>query len=567
MRKDADGRRAPALALPDICPDGSGAPYHLVNAALNLQASREAELSDRMSDFYLFSRFYVGGPRTGYVRTSVMDVVLPELRLDTAIAVSGAAAAPAMGTYTNRGLGFLMTLLNVRMGYWMANPRYLREWFREGEGGVTLRQLRSAWRALRLRPGPTLLLNELTGQVDATGPLVNVSDGGHLENTGVYELLRRRCRYIVVIDAESDPNMAFGALASLVRYARLDLGIEIEVSLDALEPDEDGLCARHATVATIWYPKRPGEDRQETGKLLYLKSSLTGDEDEIINKYRADNPDFPHQTTADQFFDEVQFEAYRSLGFHMAQGLFVRDGERARRRLASFQQLEAWFERLPVKLTPSLVGDFDLPAVADLMSRIEDALHQPELECYLYEIYPQLGPCAPVAPDDRATTQAIFHAVGLQLQVMQLVFYQLSLDHAVNQAHPSALGWVNQFQLWASSRSFRRAYLLRVGTYGRRFFKFAEEVLDLRLELKWRPRSPDPTPDEVRLVASMCGDLDDQRLLVLWCDMGTDRPLPIGLAEDRRDSEIRLLASHDGPNVVDKAHQLLRLQLRQTLVT
>jgi len=124
--------------------------------------------------------------------------------------------------------------------------------------------------------------------------------------------VRRKCRIIIVCDAEADPGMAFQGLADAIRFARMDLGAIIDIDISAIRPDpETGQSRAHAAVGRINY------GGGETGYLFYIKSSLSGDENVYITKYRAADPTFPHQTTADQFFDEEQFEAYRALGHHV----------------------------------------------------------------------------------------------------------------------------------------------------------------------------------------------------------------------------------------------------------
>jgi hypothetical protein len=150
--------------------------------------------------------------------------------------------------------------------------------------------------------------------LNAHGRYVNVSDGGHIENLGVYELLRRRCKIIVAVDAESDPTLNCDSVATLVRYALIDLGVTIDIDLAAIRDHEGGVSRSHWAVGRIHYGPSP----DDTGTLFYLKSSLTGDENEYINAFRRRYPVFPQQSTADQFFDETRFETYRALGDHVA---------------------------------------------------------------------------------------------------------------------------------------------------------------------------------------------------------------------------------------------------------
>jgi hypothetical protein len=159
--------------------------------------------------------------------------------------------------------------------------------------------------------------------MDENGHFLNVSDGGHIENLGVYELLRRRCKYIVAIDGEQDPKMTFHAFTTLQRLAFIDLGVTIDIDLDDLRLNARGLTRSHFSFCRIGYPASSRDSTPEYGYLLYLKLSLTGNEGEFIRRYRLDEPSFPHQPTADQFFTEAQFEAYRSLGEHVGDKLFL----------------------------------------------------------------------------------------------------------------------------------------------------------------------------------------------------------------------------------------------------
>jgi hypothetical protein len=238
----------------------------------------------------------------------------------TAFSISAAATAPNAGTVTVRPLVFMLTLLNIRLDYWAPNPWYV-------QASSRVRRLV----ARVYRPGPEYLIREALGKLHARGAFVNLSDGGHIENLAVYELLRRRCKVIVCADAEQDPQMSCASLAKLIRYARIDLGIEINIDLNPLHLDDTTrMTHRHWTLGTIHYGSG------EIGHLLYVKSSVTGDEAPYVMDYRKRNPDFPQESTADQFFDEAQFESYRALGYHAMNGalkaaatLDVGDGQHA----------------------------------------------------------------------------------------------------------------------------------------------------------------------------------------------------------------------------------------------
>jgi hypothetical protein len=286
----------------------------------------------------LFTQDYCGSPLLRYCPIGRMEDKAPNLDLGTAMAVSGAAASSFMGTKTIPGLTFWLSLLNVRLAYWLPNPRHVD---RVSTGaGVH----------------PLALWRELFGRLDEHGDFVNVSDGGHIENLGIYELLRRRCKFVVAIDGEADPRMAFGSLMRLIRYARIDLGIDISIDLADLALNRAGHCKAHFALGEIDY------GNEAKGYLLYVKSSLTGNERDYIRDYRHRHPAFPHETTADQFFDEDQFEAYRALGEHIGDDLFKEelwpqgwpDPE-----LPADRMLAAWFGRMAGNLLPRNVTNDD----------------------------------------------------------------------------------------------------------------------------------------------------------------------------------------------------------------
>jgi len=284
------------------------APYHLINAALNVPGSKNPGMQGRLTDFFLFSPAFCGSPLTGYQGTKEWEAKDGHLDLGTAMAISGAAAAPQMGLGTRKRLSFWLALLNVRLGYWVRKPRRADQTWHDKIASVLYGGA----------PGLSFLVREMRGSMDECKPWLYLSDGGHIENLGVYELLRRRCKYIVAVDGEQDERMTFGALTTLQRLAAIDLGVKIDINLDDLRLNEQGLSRSHFRFCRIEYPGL------EYGYLLYVKLSLTGNEGEFLRRYRLDEPDFPHHSTADQFFSEAQFEAYRSLGEHVGDKIFLR---------------------------------------------------------------------------------------------------------------------------------------------------------------------------------------------------------------------------------------------------
>jgi hypothetical protein len=284
-------------------------PYPIINTALNLTKGKELAWQERKAEPFVFTPHYTGYEiddyvqrrhavrRAGYRPTA--DFAYPGaggIGLGTAAAISGAAASPNMGFHSAPATAFLLTLFNARLGWWVGNPRYSRTW-------------RNASPSL----GLAYLTKELFGSTDNRTRYVNLSDGGHFENLGLYELVRRRCRYVIAVDAEQDKYLAFNGLASAIRKCRSDFGVVIDINTDAIgKSDADG--GTHCAVGRIRYPE-PGET---TGWLLYLKASLTGDEPPDVTEYSRRQAEFPHQSTGDQWFDESQFESYRALGYHIA---------------------------------------------------------------------------------------------------------------------------------------------------------------------------------------------------------------------------------------------------------
>jgi hypothetical protein len=306
--------------IPDL------APYHLINTALNIEASKYANRRGRNADFFIFSPLFTGSAATGYVETGLMETKMNGLTAGTALAVSGAAASSNMGSATIKALVPTLAILNIRLGYWITNP------------GKVAGTLKKTW--------PSRLFDkfyfakELFGLLTEDSETVYLTDGGHIENLGLYELLRRRCKLIIAIDGEADPDMSFGSLVTLERYARIDFGLRIDLPWAALRDTSRDASAEilksgglppnkaphgpHCALGTIYYPRKVGEkdNTNSTGVLLYIKSSFTGDENDYVVDYKRRNPTFPHETTLDQLFTEEQFEAYRNLGFHAVNSAF-----------------------------------------------------------------------------------------------------------------------------------------------------------------------------------------------------------------------------------------------------
>ncbi len=199
--------------------EAANGPYHIINAALNIQGSAEANRRGRNADFFMFTRDFIGSDLTLFARTQEtlvtttdMEDVDPRLDLATAMAISGAAASSSMGSNTVKSLSPTLALLNIRLGYWLRNPRDLARTASRVSEHVKFRLL-----------GKFYLLLEMFNLLDEDSYNIYLTDGGHIESLGMYELLKRGCQLIIAVDAETDPAMSFSAFVRLQRYARIDL--------------------------------------------------------------------------------------------------------------------------------------------------------------------------------------------------------------------------------------------------------------------------------------------------------------------------------------------------------
>ena len=273
------------------------APYHIVNTTMLTLASKDPRFSERGGESFILSPAFCGSDSTQYVQTS--EYLGGKMDLATAFAISGGAVDPNTGFTRSRPLAFLMTLLNIRLGYWARNPTH--PW-------------KQSW--VRFRPLWHLyLIREMLGVgIKETSRYVHLSDGGHFDNLGLYELVRRKCRSIIVSDATADPDWTFADLARVSKLVRVDFDAEIDIDTRPLRPRGKDRISRRAFVT--------GRIRYNDGteaSLLYINTCVIKNLSEDIYGYRRRNPTYPDQSTADQFFDEAQFEAYRMLGYQIGE--------------------------------------------------------------------------------------------------------------------------------------------------------------------------------------------------------------------------------------------------------
>ena len=282
-------------------------PLHVICTTLNAVSSTTVGRHEQQSQSFTFTPLHVGNHELGYRAASEYGSdgggEGTGLSLGLALAVSGAAASPAMGMYSTKSRAFLLTLANARLGLWFGNPKSTRSW-QHSEPPFSV--------------GP--LMRELLGLTTDHNPYVYLSDGGHYENLGLWEMVARRCRFIIVSDAGCDPEYTFDDLANAVRRIRLDLGIPIQFDPIDITGGGQGKGNPHGAIGRILYAVVDGKDADgkdvPDGTILYLKATLSGDETVDVRNFAAGDPTFPHDSTANQFFDEARFESYRMLGFH-----------------------------------------------------------------------------------------------------------------------------------------------------------------------------------------------------------------------------------------------------------
>ncbi|HEV7671364.1 MAG TPA: patatin-like phospholipase family protein [Thermoanaerobaculia bacterium] len=468
-------------------------PYPIVNTAINLVRGRNLAWQERKAASFTFTPLFSGFDLPvaeeadcpddtrkdhAFRRTNCYGYPDGGVYLGTAMAISGAAASPNSGYHSSPALTFLLTVFNVRLGWWLGNPRGPR------------------WREASPPGGPLYLLGELTGRTNDESDFVYLSDGGHFENLGVYELVKRRCRLVVACDATQDEDSSFSDLGNAIRKCRTDFGIDIEIDTGPLQPRSDsGFSTWHCAVGKIRYDQvDPGA---APGTLLYIKPSLTGDEPTDLLNYRSRHPAFPHQSTGDQFFAESQFESYRKLGLHIVREVFLgalRQSESVDRQhirghneglIAALR--ERWYPPSPevadnfTQFTETLDKLYERLRTDDKL-RFLDGQFYPEWRQLLGKAFSKAEDVPPTEtwlPKDPDQIRAGFYLCSSLIQLMEDIYLALNLDQEAD--HPDNRGWMNLFKHWSWSGMLRATWAVSACTYGVRFQRFCERDLDLKL--------------------------------------------------------------------------------------
>jgi hypothetical protein len=286
----------------------------------------------------------VGGRTKTRDYEAFADFSRRDLTVPAAMAISGAAVSPLVGRESSRTrpVRVLLTVLNARLGVWLPNPYgqpphvtrralTLRRTYEEGGPRRPRRASVVAWEAaarvlsVASKPGPYRLMREAFGRPSLSDRKLYVTDGGHYDNLGLLEALRRRPRQVIVIDASNDAANSFGALAEAIATARMDLGVEVTVDVSPLQAS-GGERADKAW-ATGWATY---DDSDDVTEIVFLKAQLVPNLPWDVEHYARENPDFPRRPTSRQFFDEWDFEAYRELGQDLCERMLAERDHMAR---------------------------------------------------------------------------------------------------------------------------------------------------------------------------------------------------------------------------------------------
>lgn len=337
------GQWAPSTAAtrtPLADAGGPTGPYPLYNTALLTTGSARPECSGRGADSFVLAPLYSGSRATGWRRTDRWP--RRPLTWPTAMAVSAAAVNPGAG-FAGQGptrtwsVATLLALLNLRLGYWTENPDPERAPRSRGARPGLLVPgrfpvvLQRSFPFLRLRAPlhPTLLPAPLGSPASEETPWIQLADGGDFDSMGIYELIRRQVDVIFVSDATGDERYTFQAMGDILGRIRTDFGVTVDFPTEgegvgalrpgssemAAGPDGRVFSARAHSIGRIHYPAR-GKEPAKQGALILLKAALVEGLPLEVLTYRAASPDFPNESTLNQFFGERQFEAYRQLGLY-----------------------------------------------------------------------------------------------------------------------------------------------------------------------------------------------------------------------------------------------------------
>lgn len=293
-------------------------PKFLICAAVNISDYGATATGSNVGGF-VFSADEIGGPVTFSMPTAVYEASVGrrarDFTLPAAMSISGAAISPSMGKMTRPPIRFLLALLNVRLGVWIPNPR--RILLADELADRYDRQLApDAKRPLvPVSPRPSYLLRELFGRNHLDSRFIYVSDGGHYENLGLVELLRRGCTTIWCVDASGESIDTFGTIADAVSIARSELSVDIDVDPRVMAPDPaaTGPAARFVRRTHVVCPIHYHDGTE--GTLVIIKAGVPEDAPADVLQAHASWKSFPCDPTSNQLYTARRFDAYRALGY------------------------------------------------------------------------------------------------------------------------------------------------------------------------------------------------------------------------------------------------------------
>ncbi len=417
---------------------GYQGPLHIVNCALNLGGAGDLAIQSRQAANFQFSPLHCGSNRRDVQLVSTSEYGGEAPTLAQVVSVSGAAASPNMGYHSSTPVAFLLTMFNVRLGWWFGNPS------RQKKGDT------SPWFSLRY------LAVELLASATPDSAYLMISDGGHFENLAAYELIRRKVGVIICSDGEADGKYGFEGLGRLLRMCEVDFDAKVDIDLSSIRPDATtGKSRTHCAIGRISY--RDGSQ----GWLVYIKASWKANEAETVQQYRKANPAFPHECTGDQFYSEDQFESYRSLGREAGMEAFG--------RYATAQALSEYISKdLKAILAPELITPNAFNGLAARLNELYARLGKEEALSPIAWQFTR-GIQAPGLPIvDLNLAQHYFCMEALQL--MEDAFDDLSLDDTFY--HPDSRGWRMTFEQWVKSEALTKVWTGNRQNFGERFAKF-----------------------------------------------------------------------------------------------
>ena len=273
-----------------------------------MTGEKTGEYGERGGDNFILTPLFLGCAATGWQSMKTYMTRNGPLTLASAMAASGAAAngnAGYLGTGITRGavVSALMTLLNMRLGLWVRNPSNPARW--------PLGRFPSYY-----RPVLSALFG---GGHKRNSAFVELSDGGHFENLGLYELVRRKVNLIILIDAESDQNLSMAAFLSAQRRVKEDFGATIVANTEDIARIVPAISAKYPPDARFsqspFFVVAIEYADSTRGTLIYIKAAMAPHVSLGVSGFKALNPNFPFESTVNQFFTPIQADAYMSLGY------------------------------------------------------------------------------------------------------------------------------------------------------------------------------------------------------------------------------------------------------------